>query len=77
MRSQIKVPSDGGRSLVRARRKRAADGSEMLYASVAGDKRVGGKVARRTVLNIGRVEPEQVPYLRAAWAKKRPRLVWD
>ena len=77
MRSQIKVPSDGGRSLVRARRKRAADGSEMLYASVAGDKRVGGKVARRTVLNIGRVEPEQVPYLRAAWAKRRLRLVWD
>ena len=56
---------------------RAADGSEMLYASVVENKRVGGKVVQRTVLNIGRVEPEQVPYLRAAWAKKRPRLVWD
>ena len=62
---------------VRVQRKRAADGSEMLYASVVENKRVVGKVVQRTVLNIGRVEPEQVPYLRAAWAKKRPRLVWD
>ena len=62
---------------VRVQRKRAADGSEMLYASVVENKRVGGKVVQRTVLNKGRVEPEQVPYLRAAWAKKRPRLVWD
>ena len=62
---------------VRVQRKRAADGSEMLYASVVENKRVGGKVVQRTVLNIGRVEPEQVPYLRSAWAKKRPRLVWD
>ena len=62
---------------VRVQRKRAADGSEMLYASVVENKRVGGKVVQRTVLNIGRVEPEQVPYLRAAWAKRRLRLVWD
>lgn len=67
----------GGKLFVRVQRKRAADGSEMLYASVVENKRVGGKVVQRTVLNIGRVETEQVPYLRAAWAKKRPRLVWD
>lgn len=67
----------GGKLFVRVQRKRAADDSEMLYASVVENKRVGGKVVQRTVLNIGRVEPEQVPYLRAAWAKKRPRLVWD
>lgn len=66
----------GGKLFVRVQRKRA-DGSEMLYASVVENKRVGGKVVQRTVLNIGRVEPEQVPYLRATWAKKRPRLVWD
>ena len=46
---------------VRIQRKRAADGSEMLYAFVVENKRVGGKVVQRTVLNIGRVEPEQVP----------------
>lgn len=62
---------------VRVQKKRAADGGEMLYASVVENERVGGKVVQRTVLNIGRVEPEQVPYLKAAWAKDKPRLVWD
>ncbi|HAM15383.1 MAG TPA: 2-C-methyl-D-erythritol 4-phosphate cytidylyltransferase [Eggerthellaceae bacterium] len=47
----------------------------MLYATVVENARVGGKVVQRTVLNIGRVEPEQVPYLKAAWAKDKPRLV--
>ena len=62
---------------VRVQRKTAADGTEMLYASVVENERVGGKVVQRTALNIGRVEPEQVPYLKAAWAKDKPRLVWD
>ena len=62
---------------VKVQRKKASDGSEMLYASVVENERVGGKVVQRTVLNIGRVEPEQVPYLKAAWAKDKPRLVWD
>ena len=62
---------------VKVQRKKAADGGEMLYASVVENARVGGKVVQRTVLNIGRVEPEQVPYLKAAWAKDKPRLVWD
>lgn len=62
---------------MRVQRKTAADGTEMLYASVVENERVGGKVVQRTVLNIGRVEPEQVPYLKAAWAKDKPRLVWD
>ena len=62
---------------VRVQRKTAADGTEMLYASVVENERVGSKVVQRTVLNIGRVGPEQVPYLKAAWAKDKPRLVWD
>jgi hypothetical protein len=34
---------------------------------------------QRTVINLGRVEESQLPYLRAAWMDedKRPRLVWD
>ena len=67
----------GGKLFVRVQRKTAADGTEMLYASVVENERVGGKVVQRTVLNIGRVGPEQVPYLKAAWAKDKPRLVWD
>lgn len=62
---------------VRVQRKKTADGSESLYASVVENERVGGRVVQRTVLNIGRVEPEQVPYLKAAWAKDKPRLAWD
>ena len=68
---------EGGKLFVKVQRKKAANGSEMLYASVVENGRVGGKVVQRTVLNIGRVEPEQVPYLKAAWAKDKPRLVWD
>ena len=64
---------------VKVQRKRAADGSEALYASVVENRREGGRVVQRTVVNIGRVEPDQVPYLKAAWTDrdKRPRLVWD
>ncbi len=64
---------------VRVQKKRAADGSEALYASVVENRRVGGRVVQRTVVNIGRVEADQVPYLRAAWMDpgRRPRLVWD
>ena len=64
---------------VKVQRKRSADGTEALYASVVENSRVGGKVVQRTVVNIGRVTADQVPYLRAAWTEesRRPRLVWD
>ena len=64
---------------VKVQRKRSADGSEALYASVVENRRVKGRVVQRTVVNIGRVEADQVPYLKAAWtdAGRRPRLVWD
>ena len=64
---------------VKVQRKRSADGSEALYASVVENRRVEGRVVQRTVVNIGRVEADQVPYLKAAWtdAGRRPRLVWD
>ena len=62
---------------VKVQRKKAADGSEMLYASVVENRREGGRVVQRTVVNIGRVTAEQVPYLKAAWSEKKPRLVWD
>lgn len=63
---------------LRVTSKKNADGSERLYASVVENSRVGGKVVQKTVLNIGRVDPVQVPYLKAAWdASDRPRLVWS
>ena len=56
---------------------RAADGTEALYASVVENRREGKRTVQTTVVNIGRVTEEQVPYLRAAWSERKPRLVWD
>ena len=56
---------------------KAADGSPLYYASVVRSDRVDGRVVQTTVAYIGAVEEDQIPYLRAAYAKKKPRLVWD
>lgn len=62
---------------LRVQRKKGKGGKELLYASVVENRREGGRVVQRTVINIGRVDEEQVPYLKAAWSDKKPRLVWD
>ena len=62
---------------LKVQRKTSKGGGEMLYASVVENRREGGRVVQRTVVNIGRVTAEQVPYLKAAWSEKKPRLVWD
>ena len=69
----------GGNLFLKVQRKRSADGTEALYASVVENRRAGGRVVQRTVVNIGRVTADQVPYLKAAWMDEgdRPRLVWD
>ena len=62
---------------MRIQEKKAADGSPLYYASVVRSDRVDGRVVQTTVAYIGAVEEDQIPYLRAAYAKKKPRLVWD
>lgn len=62
---------------LRVQRKKGKGGKELLYASVVENRREGGRVVQRTVVNIGRIDEEQVPYLKAAWSDKKPRLVWD
>ncbi len=62
---------------LKVQRKKGAGGKEMLYASVVENRREKGRVVQRTIVNIGRVEEDQVPYLKAAWSDKKPRLVWD
>lgn len=52
-------------------------GEKVYTAAVMRCDRVKGKAVTTTVAHIGRVEEDQVPYLRAAYAKKKPRLVWD
>ena len=58
--------------------KRVDKHGETTYtASIMRSDRVKGKVVQSTVAYIGRVEEDQIPYLKAAYAKKKPRLVWD
>jgi len=62
---------------VKVQTKKSKDGSVRHYASVVENRRVKGKTIQTTLINIGPVEEDQIPYLRAAWAKEKPRLVWD
>lgn len=48
-----------------------------IYASVVKSVRVGKKVRQETVVYLGEVTEEQLPYLKAAYAKNKPRLVYD
>lgn len=47
------------------------------YASLVENKRVNGRVVQFVKANLGPVTEEQIPYLKAAYAKKKPRLVYD
>ena len=51
--------------------------SNKIYASVVKSKRIGNKVIQETVVYLGEVTKEQLPYLKAAYAKKKPKLVYD
>lgn len=51
--------------------------SNKIYASVVKSKRIGNKVIQETIVYLGEVTKEQLPYLKAAYAKKKPRLVYD
>jgi hypothetical protein len=52
-------------------------GKEHYYASLVENKRVNGKVIQTVKANLGSVTDEQIPYLKAAYAQKKPRLVYD
>ena len=52
-------------------------GEMYYYASLVENKRIDGKVVQTVKANLGAVTEEQIPYLKAAYAKKKPRLVYD
>jgi hypothetical protein len=52
-------------------------GKRHHYASIVENKRVGGKVVQTCKAYLGAVTEDQIPYLKAAYAKKKPRLVYD
>lgn len=52
-------------------------GKKHYYASLVENKRVNGKVKQKVKAYLGPVTEEQIPYLKAAYAQKKPRLVYD
>ncbi len=52
-------------------------GEKRYYASLVENKRIDGKVVQTVKANLGPVTEEQIPYLKAAYAIKKPRLVYD
>ncbi len=51
--------------------------NEHYYASLVENKRVNGKVKQTTLAYLGVVSKDQIPYLKAAYTRKKPRLVYD
>jgi len=53
------------------------NGKSHYYASLVENKRVNGKVIQTVKAHLGPVTLDQIPYLKAAYSKKKPRLVYD
>lgn len=53
------------------------NGRSAHYASLVENRRVDGKVVQIVKANLGPVTDEQIPFLKAAYALKKPRLVYD
>ena len=47
------------------------------YASLVENRRIDGSVVQTCKAYLGPVSEDQIPYLKAAYAKKKPRLVYD
>lgn len=62
---------------MRIQKKTDSDGKPRYYASVVHADRVKGKVVQKTVAYIGAVEEDQIPYLKAAYAKDKPKLLYS
>ena len=52
-------------------------GEKRYYASLVENKRIDGKVVQTVKANLDPVIEEQIPYLKAAYDSKKPRLVYD
>ena len=56
---------------------KTTNGKVHYYASLVENRRVNGKVKQIVKANLGPVTEDQIPYLKAAYSKKKPRLVYD
>jgi hypothetical protein len=57
--------------------KKEFGGKKHFYASLVENNRVDGRVVQTVKAHLGPVSEEQIPYLKAAYSKRRPRLVYD
>ena len=48
-----------------------------IYASVVKSIREGKKVRQETVFYIGEINENQIPYLKAAYSKVKPKLLYE
>lgn len=55
---------------------KTSKGEKRYYASLVENKRINGKVVQTVKANLGPVTKDQIPYLKAAYATKKPRLVY-
>ena len=53
------------------------NGKKHYYASLVENKRIGTSVVQTVKANLGPVTADQIPYLKAAYSRKKPRLVYD
>jgi len=52
-------------------------GKKHFYASLVENKRVDGRVVQSVKAHLGPVTEDQIPFLKAAYSKNKPRLVYD
>ena len=52
-------------------------GKKHYYASLVENKRIDGHVVQTVKAHLEPVTEEQIPFLKAAYSKKKPRLIYD
>jgi len=53
------------------------NGKKHYYASLVENKRIRGRVVQTVKANLGPVTEDQIPFLKAAYSPKKPRLIFD
>ena len=72
----MRISQEVRRIFIKILKKQYSD-TTRYYASLVENNRVNGKVVQTVRANLGPVTIEQIPYLKAAYARKKPRLVYD
>jgi hypothetical protein len=49
---------------------------DKFFTSIVKSVRVGKKVSQETVVYLGEVQENQIPYLKAAYASSKPKLLY-